>query len=88
MLQIRTSSAPRGAVTRSGRQTWVGLATQKKNVALAGAACAYVGVGYAAFQVTCAITGDTDLANWIVAGLSVPLAAPLFYAVGWIEEHL
>jgi hypothetical protein len=33
------------------------------------------------------ITGDAELANWIVAFLSLPLAAPLYYAVDWIEEH-
>ena len=85
MLQIRANSASRCDVSRSGRRT---LIRQAKSVALVGAACAYVGVGYAAFQVICAVTGDSDVANWIVACLSFPLAVPLFYTIGWIEERL
>jgi len=59
-----------------------------KNLALLAAGCAYVGMGYTSFALVSVLTGDTDSANWIVAALSLPLMAPLFYAIGWIERRL
>ena len=69
-------------------QHLVGFAMKPKNVALVSAACTYVGLGYLTFQVAYAISGDSGVANWVAAGLSLPLSAPLLYAIGWIEKHL
>jgi len=64
------------------------LAMSPKVAAMAGAVVAYVAAGSVAFHVLSSITGDVELANRIVALLSLPLAAPLYFAVGWIEKRL
>ena len=59
-----------------------------KHAAMFGAACAYVVAGYAAFRLSSAFTDDANIASLVAACLSIPLVAPLFYAIGWIEKRL
>lgn len=59
-----------------------------KHAAFGAAATAYVAAGFLAFQLIHALTQDAELANTIVAVLAVPLAAPLYAALRWIDGHL
>jgi hypothetical protein len=65
-----------------------GTPNKLRHAAILSAACAYVLTGFATFHLLHAITDDADLAQLITVCLSVPLVAPLVYAIGWIEEHL
>ena len=88
MPQVRAIPAPHRAMPPARRASFAGVAMNRKTAAWVGAARPYVGVGCLAFQVAAAIRGDNSIANWIAGGLSPPLAAALFYAIGWIEKRL
>ena len=74
---------PRGdAMNRSG------AANRLKHATMFGAACVYVLAGYMTFRLSSAFTDDADIATLVAACMSIPLAAPLFYVIGWIEKRL
>lgn len=83
MLENSASRYITGTKPRSRR-----VAKNRKRLAAAGAACAYVGLGFTTFHVVSALTGDGELAGFVVLCSSLPLSALLFFALDWIESHL
>jgi hypothetical protein len=79
MPQVSAIQAPRRNRSRASAGNW-------KNLACLGAAAAYIGLGFLAFRLLCALIGDNAAANWIAAGLSVPLAVLLFRVIDRIDK--